>query len=153
MLLEIELLKYQDRLKVKFSNGRKYIFDIIRKKYLVLTPEELVRQLMLHYLIEEKGYPKNKIQVERGLEFNTMQKRCDILVFDACFKPVLLVECKAARVKMDQKVFEQIARYNMSLKVPYLLVTNGPINYCSYINQEAQSFHFLEEIPSYNELK
>ncbi|BDS11407.1 type I restriction enzyme HsdR N-terminal domain-containing protein [Aureispira anguillae] len=153
MLLNINLLNYQDRLDIKYKNANKYVFDLIRKKYLVLTPEEVVRQLILHYLIEEKSYPKNKIRVEMGLDVNTMSKRCDILVFDADFEPIVLVECKSAKVKVDQKVFEQIARYNMTLKVPYLIVTNGPVNYCSKIDYENKQFQFLEEIPSYNKLK
>ena len=153
MLLDINLLKYQSKLKIEYKNAEKYIFDIIRKRYMVLTPEEVVRQLILHYLIEEKGYPKNRIRAEKGLEVNTMAKRYDILVFDKALKPVLLVECKSARVKIDHKVFDQIAQYNMTLKVPYLLVTNGPVNYCSIINQEEKTFEFLKEIPSYDLIK
>lgn len=153
MLLNIDLLKYQAKLDIEYTNGQKYIFGIIRKKYLVLTPEEVVRQLILHYLIEEKGYPKNRIRAEMGLEVNTMTKRCDILIFNKALEPVLLVECKSAKVKVDDKVFRQIAQYNMTLKVPYLLVTNGPVNYCSIINQEEKSFQFLKEIPDYNSIK
>ncbi|CAA6801664.1 MAG: FIG00930567: hypothetical protein [uncultured Aureispira sp.] len=153
MLLDINLLQYQSKLDIKYKNAEKYIFDIIRKKYMVLTPEEVVRQLILHYLIEEKGYPKNKIRAEKGLEVNTMAKRYDILVFDQALKPLLLVECKSAKVKIDHKVFDQIAHYNMTLKVPYLLVTNGPVNYCSIINQEEKTFRFLKEIPPYDLIK
>lgn len=153
MLLKINLLKYQPKLNIEYKNNQKYIFGLIRKKYLVLTPEEIVRQLILHYLVEEKGYPKNRIRAEMGLEVNTMTKRCDILVFNKALEPVLLVECKSAKVKVDHKVFDQIAQYNMTLKVPYLLVTNGPVNYCSIINQEEKSFEFLEEIPDYDLIK
>ena len=152
MLLNIDLLKYQNVLDIEYTNSQKYIFDCIRKKYMVLTPEELVRQLVIHYLMDEKKYPKNKIRVEMGLEFNGMSKRCDILVYDNNFEPVFLVECKSAKIKMDQKVFEQIARYNMTLKVPYLLVTNGPVSYCSLINQTEKSFSFLEKVPDYEDL-
>lgn len=150
MLLKIDLLKYQSRLEIKYTNNQKYILGLIRKKYLVLTPEEIVRQLILHYLVEEKGYPKNRIRSEMGLEVNTMTKRCDILVFNKALEPALLVECKSAKVKVDNKVFHQIAQYNMTLKVPYLLVTNGPVNYCSLINQEEKTFEFLEEVPHYD---
>lgn len=153
MLLDINLLQYQSKLDIKYKNAEKYIFDIIRKRYMVLTPEEVVRQLILHYLIEEKGYPKNKIRSEKGLEVNMMAKRYDILVFDQALKPLLLVECKSAKVKIDHKVFDQIAHYNMTLKVPYLLVTNGPVNYCSIINQEEKTFRFLKEIPPYDLIK
>lgn len=150
MLLDINLLQFQHKLDIEYKNSQKYIFDIIRKKYLVLTPEELVRQLILHYLIDEKKYPINKIRVEMGLEVNTLMKRCDILVFDKNLQPLLLVECKAAKIKMDQKVFEQIAIYNMTLQVPYLLVTNGPETYCSKVNLLEKSFQFLNQIPDYN---
>lgn len=153
MLLTIDLLKYQSKLDIRYTNAQKYIFDVIRKKHMVLTPEELVRQLIVHYLIEEKEYPKNKIRIEMGLKVNNMGKRCDILVYDEHFKPILLVECKSAKVKVNQSVFEQIGRYNMTLKVPYLLVTNGPVNYCAYIDQEKKDFHFLDDIPTYSSLK
>jgi len=153
MLLELPLLNYQSQLQLKVSKGKRYIFDLIRKKYLVLTPEEIVRQLIILYLIEEKNYPKNKIRVEMGLTVNELTKRCDILIFNKNFEPVLLVECKAATVKINQKVFEQIATYNMTLQVPYLLVTNGPQNYCSFIDHERQRFDFLKEIPDYNTIK
>lgn len=153
MLLPIDLLQYQNNLEIKYKKTQKYIFDIIRKKHLVLTPEEIVRQLILHYLIEAKGYPKNKIRVEMGLEVNQLHKRCDILVFDAAFNPVLLVECKSAKVKVTQEVFKQIATYNMTLKVPYLLVTNGPQNYCSKIDHAAQQFEFLDAVPDYELIK
>jgi hypothetical protein len=150
MMININLLEYNKSLQIENRESQNYIFDIIRKKYLVLTPEEIVRQLMIHFLIKEKGYPKNKIRVEMGLQVNTLSKRCDILIYDSNFDPLLLVECKSAKVKIDQKVFEQIATYNMTLKVPYLLVTNGPRNYCSFINHEENFFKFLKEIPEYN---
>lgn len=153
MLLELPLLNYQNQLQLKVSKGKRYIFDLIRKKYLVLTPEEIVRQLIILYLIEEKNYPKNKIRVEMGLTVNELTKRCDILVFNQDFEPLLLVECKAATVKVNQKVFEQIATYNMTLKVPYFLVTNGPQNYCSQVNHQKRSFEFLKSIPDYNAIK
>lgn len=152
MLLPINLLQYQDRLRLTSNKGVAYLHCLSRKKQLVLTPEEVVRQLMLHYLIEEKHYPKNKIRVEMGLVVNTMNKRCDILVFNQQLQPVLLIECKSAKVAISQKTFEQIARYNSTLQVPYLLVTNGPHNYCSWIDQEKKTFSFLAEIPSYEDL-
>jgi predicted type IV restriction endonuclease len=153
MLITIDLLKYQSKLDIEYKVAEKYIFCIIRKKYLVLTPEEIVRQLILHYLIEEKGYLKSRIRAEKGLEVNTMIRRSDILVFNKALEPVLLVECKSAKVKVDDKVFHQIAQYNMTLKVPYLLVTNGPVTYCSSINQEEKTFQFLKEIPHYDLIK
>ncbi len=153
MLLEIDFLKYKNILDIEYTGSKKYIYDIIRKKYMVLTPEELVRQLVVHYLIKEKAYPKNKIRVEMGLAVNGLSKRCDMLIFDEDFKPILLVECKSAKVTIDQGVFKQIATYNMALKVPYLLVTNGPVTYCSEIDQAEKTFRFLDDIPNYNRLK
>lgn len=152
MLLSIDLLKYQSCLHLSSKKGTAYLSCLIRKKQLVLTPEEVVRQLILHYLIEEKKYPKNRIRVEMGLVINTMSKRCDVLVFNQKIQPVLLIECKSAKVKINQKTFEQIAQYNTNLKVPYLLVTNGYSHYCSLINQANKTFSFLAEIPNYEEL-
>jgi predicted type IV restriction endonuclease len=153
MLLNIDFLKYKNDLDIEYTNGQKYIYDIIRKKYMVLTPEELVRQLVIYYLIESKGYPKNKIRVEMGLEVNTLTKRCDILIFNKELEPIFLVECKSAKIKIDQKVFEQIATYNMTLKVPYLFVTNGPDSYCAEVNHKDRNFKFLEEVPGYSLIK
>lgn len=152
MRLPIDLLQYQDRLQLSSNKGTAYLHCLSRKKALVLTPEEVVRQLMLHYLIEEKHYPKNKIRVEMGLVVNHMNKRCDILVFNQHLHPVLLIECKSAKIKICQKTFDQIARYNSTLQVPYLLVTNGPQNYCSWIDQVNRTYSFLTEIPTYEEL-
>lgn len=149
MQLDINLLTYFNGLKIKYIEGQKYCFDPIRKKYLVLTPEELVRQLIVCYLIQEKKYPLNKINVEKGLTVHGMHKRCDILVYDSAFQPFLLVECKSAKVAINNKVFNQIALYNMALKVPYLLVTNGPVSYCSAINFAQKNVEFLDKIPDY----
>ena len=152
MLLPIDLLPYQDRLTVHHHRDGAQLTCLARRKRLVLTPEEVVRQLLLHYLIEERGYPQNRIRVEMGLKVNTMSRRCDILVFNRQVEPVLLVECKAAHVPLTQSTFEQIARYNTTLKVPYLLVSNGPSSYCSYIDHAQSSFTFLSEVPDYEAL-
>lgn len=152
MLLPIDLLPYQDRLVLHHHTDGPQLTCLIRRKRLVLTPEEVVRQLLLHYLIEERGYPRNKIRVEMGLTVNTMSRRCDILVFNRAVEPVLLVECKSAKVPITQQTFEQIARYNTTLRVPYLLVSNGPTSYCSYIDHVEQSFRFLSDLPTYEEL-
>ena len=147
--MQIHFIKYQDDLRIKKEGGKTLIFDPVRKKYLILTPEELVRQLLLCHLLQTLEYPIGKIRVEKGLEVNTRQKRCDILVYDHDFEPWLLIECKRAKVAIDQSVFEQIARYNMPLKVPYLLVSNGIDSHCCKMNYEAESYEFLEELPSY----
>jgi hypothetical protein len=138
---------------IKFQEQRKYIFDTLRKKYVLLTPEEWVRQNFLKYLIEEKKYPASLISVEMEMKLNKLSKRCDAVVFDRNANPVLIVECKAASVKINQAVFEQIARYNMQLKVNYLIVTNGLTHYCCKIDFEKQSYLFLNEVPEYDQLK
>ena len=150
--LQINLLKHRDKLQISHKDKKKYIFDPIRKKHLVLTPEELVRQLIILFLNEERGFPLNKIRSEMGLKVNGMQKRCDLLVFDPQLNPLFLVECKAPKVKLTESTFEQIAQYNMTLKVPYLLVSNGPDNYCCKINHTDKEFIFLLNIPNYTSL-
>lgn len=149
-MLQINLLQYQSKFTFKKDTKPKQVFCIIRKKYIVLTPEEVVRQLLLHYLIEDLGYPKNKIRVELGVEVNGMMKRCDILVYNKAFEPLLLVECKSAKVPISSSVFEQIAMYNMTLKVPYLLLSNGVEAYCAAIWYERNDFEFLTEVPRYD---
>lgn len=135
--------------KMRQNNGKAEIFDEVRKKYLKLSPEEWVRQNLIKYLINDKGIPPGLISIEKGLKVNTMNKRTDIVVYNKNAKPGMIVECKAASVKIDQKAFEQIAQYNMSLKVPLLLVSNGLSHYCCKIDFEKKSFSFLESIPDY----
>jgi hypothetical protein len=134
------------------ENGKRYIYDPIRKKHLVLQPEELVRQLIVQYLLTEKNYPIGKIALEVGLKVNNLQKRCDILIYDAHFQPFFVIECKAPQVPVDAAVFEQAAIYNMALKVPYLMVSNGIANYCCRIIHEEERFEFLNEIPDWKPL-
>jgi hypothetical protein len=132
--------------RLEENGGRKYIFDIARKKLVALTPEEWVRQHILHYLIHDKKYALNHIAVERGLELNGLQKRFDIMVFGDSGKPAMIIECKGHEEVLNEKVFEQIARYNLALKVAYLWVTNGERNYCSSLKG---GIRLLDEIPSY----
>lgn len=126
-----------------------FIFDELRKKNLLLTPEEWVRQHVVQYLMIQKKYPKNFIKLEGGLKLNQLQKRTDILVFDGFGKADILVECKATSVKIDQKVFDQAARYNMIHRVNYLLVSNGLNHYCCKLDYENETYSFLEELPEY----
>ncbi len=126
-MLDLNLPKYD--FKVKTEDGSTQIFDVIRKQFVKLTPEEWVRQNFIQYLIDEKKYPASLMVLEYALKYNNMQKRADILCFNKEGAPQLMVECKAASVPINQKVFDQIARYNFSLKVPYLVVTNGLEHY------------------------
>lgn len=133
--------------KLKESSGKVQILDELRKKYVVLTPEEWVRQHIVQYLIQEKKYPSSLIAIEIGLKYNQLQKRADVLVYDRQGAPCLLVECKAPEVKITQDVFHQIAVYNMSFKVKYLLVTNGMDHFICEMDYTTNSYQFLKEIP------
>ncbi|MEM1321736.1 MAG: type I restriction enzyme HsdR N-terminal domain-containing protein [Bacteroidota bacterium] len=146
-MLPIDLSAYNSDLKIKKEQGKRWIFDPIRKKYLVLSPEEFVRQLLLQYLIQEMQYSPNRISIEKKLVVNGRERRFDLLIYDEAVRPFLLIECKAPEVKISQAVFEQIARYNMALRVPYLMVSNGLHNYCCQIDYERQSFDFLDALP------
>lgn len=138
-------------LTLKEENGNHFIFDDIRKKYLRLTPEEWVRQNFVKYLIDEKKYPASLIVIEKGLKLNELTKRADVLIYKDS-SPILLVECKAPNVKITQDTFDQISRYNLTFKVPFLIVTNGMDHFCCQIDFENNSYHFLEEIPYFIEL-
>lgn len=138
--------------KLKEEAGTLFIFDEVRKKFLVLTPEEWVRQHVVQFLIREKKVPKGLIQLEGGLNYNGLQKRSDVLVFNAAGEKVLLVECKAPKVKISQDTFDQIARYNFVHRVPWLLVSNGLAHYCCLLNWEQSSYQFVPELPLYANL-
>jgi hypothetical protein len=136
-------------LKIKEENGIYYIFDQIRKKYLVLTPEEWVRQNLIRFLIEVKKYPGSLMKIEGGLKLNNLQKRSDILLFNKNGKKIILVECKAPAVKITQDTFDQIARYNFVHKVEWLLVSNGIQHFCCRIDYDKKTYSFVEELPDY----
>ncbi|GAA4781656.1 type I restriction enzyme HsdR N-terminal domain-containing protein [Olivibacter ginsenosidimutans] len=138
--------------KLSREQQRLLIYDELRRKYLVLTPEEWVRQHWVQHLILAKGYPKTLIQLEGGLKLNTLQKRTDIVVFNRTGKRSLIAELKAPTVKITQAVFEQIARYNLVHKVPYLLVSNGLQHYYCQIDHQRETYHFLEDLPSFEEI-
>ena len=147
MKIPIDLLQFQNKLSTKTEEGKPYVWDPIRKKYLVNQPEEMVRQLLIIYLKEVEGISKNYIAVEKSIKVNDRLKRFDLLIFDENHKPIMLIECKSPKVKVNQDTFEQIAWYNSTLKVPYLLVTNGITTYCCSVSYEDSSFSFLEKIP------
>lgn len=136
---------YQFRLKQ--SEGINYIFCVIRKKWLILTPEEWVRQHIVHYLIHEKKYTNTSINTEVVVEIVGMKKRADIIVYRKD-KPLIIVECKAPSIKINQETFDQIARYNMELDAEYLMVTNGLEHYYCQMDYENKAYVFLEALPS-----
>lgn len=133
-------------------NGQYTLFDELRKKNIIITPEEWVRQHFVQYLIAHKNYPKTLIGLEGGLKLHGMARRTDILVRDTHGKKMLLVECKAPSVKITQAVFDQVARYNMVHKVPLLAVTNGLQHYYCHIDIANEQYAFIEELPAF-ELK
>lgn len=132
--------------------GKSEIFDLFRKKYVALTPEEWVRQHFLQYLVKHKAYPGSLIGVEKGLQVNKMQKRFDAVVYNSKGNPIVLIEFKSQKVDLSQKTFDQISAYNLKLKVDYLIISNGLIHYCCKMDYKTNSIQFLKEIPSYNEL-
>jgi len=137
--------------KFKFKNkeNKPFIFDIVRKKYVILTPEEWVRQHIIHFLIEDKKFPISLIAVEKKILVNKLTKRTDLLLFDTSGAPFIIVECKSTSQKINQKVFDQIARYNLALNAPYLMVTNGLEHYYCSMNHQKEQYTFLKELPSY----
>ncbi|MEA2041576.1 MAG: type I restriction enzyme HsdR N-terminal domain-containing protein [Bacteroidota bacterium] len=148
--MQLNLPKY--KLSIKTKEEKSYVFDIIRKKYIVLTPEEWVRQNFLHYLLEEKQFPKGLTTVEQRLKFHGMDRRADIATYTNAGKILVVTECKAPKIKITQKTFDQIARYNMVLKAKYLLVTNGLSHYCCRYTADDE-YTFLKEIPNYKSIQ
>lgn len=149
-MLNIELPEYQ--FKVRRNDGKSEIFDIVRRKFVALTPEEWVRQRFVQYLLREKNVPSTLIAIEKTLVYNTMKKRADIVAYSSKGFPVLMVECKSEEVELSQKVFDQIAVYNIALKVPFLIITNGLNHLCCEIDFENASYSFLQEIPDYRDI-
>ena len=138
--------------KIRNRGGRIFIFDSFRKKEILLTPEEWVRQNFLQYMVSEKGFPASLISVEMSFRLNKLVKRGDIVAFGRGGKPLLLVECKASSVSISQNTFDQIARYNMSLKVDYLIVTNGLQHFCCKMDFKNKTYGFLKSIPSFQQI-
>tara|TARA_A100001011_G_scaffold326785_1_gene350544 strand:- start:1567 stop:2019 length:453 start_codon:yes stop_codon:yes gene_type:complete len=137
------------QLKIKNNENKQYVFDEIRKKNVLLTPEEWVRQNCVQFLIHEKKYPKSLISVEKRISLNSLTKRYDIVVFNSDGLIVLLVECKSPQVKIFQNTFDQISRYNLVFKSKYLMVTNGLRHYFCEIDYVNNKCFFLEELPNY----
>lgn len=135
-------------MKVVDKEGKPYVFDVIRRKYLLLTPEEAVRQQVVHWMIEALGYPKGAISVEKTVVRGKSRRRYDLAIYNDR-EPWMLVECKAPGVGIDQNVFDQIGHYNHLLKVPYLLVTNGERHFILEIDFERGTYAFLSKMPAH----
>ena len=149
MLQELNFPKFSFRFKNK--ENKISIFDVIRKRFVILQPEEWVRQHCIHYLIDYKGYPKSLINIEKELIINSLRKRYDIVVFNSDGSIHLIVECKAPAVNINQNVFDQIALYNLSLNATYLMISNGINHYYCQMDFKKEKYHFLKDIPEYTQ--
>lgn len=138
--------------RIRETGSQQEIFDPVRRKFVVLTPEEWVRQNFIRYLVDYKKVPASLIAVEKALTLNKLTKRTDIVIYGHEAKPRMIVECKAPGVKVSQAAFEQIGRYNMTLQVEFLVVTNGLNHYCARIDFANSNYFFLEDIPGYEVL-
>lgn len=135
--------------RFKNSENKVSIFDAIRKKFIILTPEEWVRQHVIQFLMNEKKYPKSLINVEKVLNVNGLRKRYDVVVYNSDGSILILIECKAPQVAICQSTFDQIAQYNMTLKSEYLMVTNGLNHYFCQMDFSNEKYLFLTELPHY----
>ena len=142
-MIKIEYPPYQPR--TRQETGREMIFDEIRKRWVVLTPEEWVRQNFLQYLLQVRKYPASLIAVEREIKLNDLRKRFDVVVHNRQGKPQMIIECKEMGVNLDKKVLDQVLRYNIILQVPYLVITNG--NFCMAFEITGAGLNELEELP------
>jgi hypothetical protein len=147
----LNLPTYEYRLEKRA--GKLVIFDPIRKKFIVLTPEEWVRQHFVNYLCKHLGYPMSRMGVELGNKYHELRKRSDIVFYDQEMNPLVIVECKAPHIKISQAVFDQISVYNKTIKAKLLIVTNGIEHIAYSCNHKTSELVFLEKVPSYEELK
>lgn len=148
--MELNFPKYD--IKIKSEEDKHFVWDIIRKKWIVLQAEEWVRQNLIWYLADKLNYPKSLMSVEKQIKVNKLKKRYDLVMHTPQLKTILLVECKAPDVKITQATFNQIGQYNIALKVPYLLVTNGLNHFFCEINHEEKTYEFHKEILNWQEL-
>jgi hypothetical protein len=148
-----ELNLPKTELKIITKDGKLHVFDVLRRKYVALTPEEWVRQQFVHFLIGQKGYPAECIGNEVSINLNGTKKRCDTVVYGGNAQPTMIVEYKSPQVEITQQVFEQISRYNIKLRVKWLIVSNGLQHYCCQIDYKSGTYQFVEDIPAYNDIK
>ena len=148
--MEINLPPYE--IKLREQNGRRQIFDFLRRRYVSLTPEEWVRQHFVHFLIEQKGYPKWLLANEVEQKIGDKKLRCDTLLYNKELRPRMIIEYKAPEIAITQRVFNQMTVYNFLLHVDYLIVSNGRQHYCCRMDYEKGEYTFLQDIPHYTEL-
>lgn len=149
-MLELNLPPFDE--KIVRKGDKCQIFDVVRRRYVALTPEEWVRQHFVHYLADDRGCPLALMNNEVQLRLNGMSRRCDTVVFDRQAVPRLIVEYKAPSVEITQRVFDQICRYNIVLHVDWLIVSNGLTHYCCRMDYDNDTYRFVEQIPSYEEM-
>lgn len=147
---QLNLPEYKATITEK--DGKPMIFDNLRRIYVALTPEEWVRQHFVHYLIEQHSYPAPLMANEASITLNNTRRRCDTVVYDRTLRPRMIIEYKAPTVKIDSKVFAQISRYNLVLRVDYLVVSNGLQHYCCKMDYINNSYTFIQGIPPYHEI-
>lgn len=135
--------------RIKTENGKHFIFDSVRKKFLLLTPEEWVRQNFIQFLVQHKKYPQSLMAVEKQITVNSIFFRFDLVVYQNSGKPYLIAEFKAPGVKITQQAFDQVVRYNMALKVKLVIVSNGLQHFICAIDYEKGTYRFLKEIPEF----
>ena len=138
--------------KIRKKGELQEIFDPLRRKYVVLTPEEWVRQHFVNYLVQQKGYPASRIANETAIRLNSLSRRCDTVIYNKQLEPLMILEYKEPRVTITHQVFDQVARYNSVLRVPYIVVSNGISHFCYRINFPTLDYQFLTDIPFYSEL-
>lgn len=148
--MEINLPPFE--IKLREEGGKREIFDFLRRRYVSLTPEEWVRQHFVHFLVEQKGYPKGLLTNELELRVGQKRLRCDTVLYDKQLRPLMIAEYKAPTVAITQRVFNQITVYNMLLHVDYLMVSNGMQHYCCRMNYDRNSYDFLPLIPEYQDI-
>jgi hypothetical protein len=133
--------------RIKKESNKEFIFDTLRKKWLLLTPEEWVRQNFVQYLIIEKNYPATIIAMEKEIQLGELKKRFDVVVYDSNHQPWMMIECKAAEIKLDERVLQQILRYNISMPVPFIIITNGNLTYGW--QKKDNDLHLIQELPNW----
>ena len=149
-MFRLNLPQYE--INITEKDGKRLIFDFLRRKYVALTPEEWVRQHFTHYLVEHKGYPKGLLGNEIELQIGDKRLRCDSILYNKVAQPQMIIEYKAPTVPLQQKVFDQISAYNLLLRVDYLLISNGMEHYCCKMDYEHRKYIFLQDIPDYEKL-
>ena len=149
-MFRLNLPQYE--IKIGEKDGKRTIFDFLRRKHVALTPEEWVRQHFTHFLIAQKGYPKGLMGNEVELHIGDKRLRCDTILYNKQGEPRMIIEYKAPTVPLQQKVFDQISAYNLLLRVDYLIISNGMEHYCCKMDYEHQKYLFLQDIPDYENL-